>query len=129
MQTKASSLSLGDSLLTSLWVEGRLWVGWVVSFGEFDCFLLLVVAGVRNELKSTFTNLILTPLKANTQFVCRFGCTLINPTQVIFNHFLTQNRFLKMYSQICDLLLKLDVLFGSMKKLTLERAICITRRV
>jgi hypothetical protein len=34
----------------SLRVEGRLWVGCVVSFDEFNHFLLLVVGGARNEL-------------------------------------------------------------------------------
>jgi hypothetical protein len=102
-------------------VEGRLWIGWVVSFGEFDYFLLLVVGGARNEFESTLLTLILTPLKINTQFVCGFSCTLLNPTQIILNHLLTQNGFLKTHSQISDLLLKLGVLFDSMKKLTLER--------
>jgi hypothetical protein len=50
----------------SLEVEGRLWVGWVVIFGGFDCFLLLVVGGAGNELGSTLLTLILTPLKTNT---------------------------------------------------------------
>jgi hypothetical protein len=112
----------------SLRVEGRLWVGWVVSFGRFDCFLLLVVGGAVNEFGSTLLTLILTPLKTNTQFVCGFGCTLLNPTQTILNHLLTQNGLLKMYSQIGNLLLKLGVLFGSMEKLTLERATQFTWR-
>jgi hypothetical protein len=105
----------------SLRVEGRLWDGWVVSFGGFDCFLLLIVGGVGNELVSTLLTLILTPLKTNTQLVCGFGCTLLNPTRVILNHLLTQSSFMKMCSQIGNLLLKLGVLFGSMEKLTLER--------
>jgi hypothetical protein len=50
----------------SLRVEGRIWVGWVVSFGGFDYFLLLVVGGAGNELGSTLLTLILTPLKTNT---------------------------------------------------------------
>jgi hypothetical protein len=111
-----------------LGVEGRLWVGWVVNFGRFDCFLLLVVGGAGNELRSILLTLILTPLKTNTQFVCGFGCTLLNPTQIILNHLLTQNGLLKMCSQIGNLLLKLDVLFGSMEKFTLERATHFTRR-
>jgi hypothetical protein len=98
----------------SLRVEGRLWVGWIVSFGRFDCFILLVVSGARNELGSTLLTLILTPLKTNIQFVCGFGCTLLNPTQIILNHLLTQNSLLKTCSQIGNLLLKLDILFGSM---------------
>jgi hypothetical protein len=77
----------------SLRVEGKLWVGWVVSFGGFDYFLLLVVGGAENELGSTFLTLILTPLKTNTQFVCGFGCILPNPAQVILYHFLAQNGF------------------------------------
>jgi hypothetical protein len=112
----------------SLRVEGRLWVGWVMSFGEFDYCFLFVVGGARNELMNTFLALVLTPLKANTQFVCGFGCTLLNQAQVILYHFLGQNSFLKMCSQIGNLLLKLSVLFGSMKKLTLERATRITQR-
>jgi hypothetical protein len=50
----------------SLGVEGRLWVGWVVSFDGVDCFLFLVVGGARNELGSTLLTFILTPLKTNT---------------------------------------------------------------
>jgi hypothetical protein len=53
----------------SVWVEGWLWAGWVVSFGEFDCFLLLVVVGARDELRSTLHTLVLTPL--NTKIVIR----------------------------------------------------------
>jgi hypothetical protein len=111
-----------------LGVEGRLWVGWVVSFGGFDCFLLLVVGGDGNKLVSTLLTLIFTPLKTNIQFVCEFGCTLLNPTQIILNHLLTQNGLLKTCSQIGNLLLKLDVLFGSMEKLTLERSTQLTQR-
>jgi hypothetical protein len=88
----------------SLRVEGWLWTRWVVSFGGFNYFLFLVVVGVRNKLRSTLHSLVLTPLKANTQFVCRFGCTLLNSTQIILNHFLTHHGSLKMRSQICNLL-------------------------
>jgi hypothetical protein len=112
----------------SLWVEGWLWIGWVVSFGWFECFLFFMVTGVRNKLRSTLLILFLESLKPNPQSVCRFGCTLLNLTQVLFNHLLTQFSFLKMSSQIGDLLLKLDVLFGSMEKLTLERERRFTRR-
>jgi hypothetical protein len=112
----------------SLRVEGSLWIGWIVGFGGFDSFLLLVVGVVRNELGSTLLTLILTPLKTNTQFVCGFGCTLLDPTQIILDHFLAQSSFLKKCSQIGNLLLKLGVLFGSIEKLTLERATRITRR-
>jgi hypothetical protein len=109
----------------SLWVEGWLWVGWVVSFSGFDCCFVFMVGGAGNELGSTLLTLILTPLKPNTQSVCGFGFTLLNPTQVL-NHCLAQNGFLKMRSQIGNLLLKLGVLFGSMEKLTLERDTCFT---
>jgi hypothetical protein len=112
----------------SLWVEGWLWVGWVVSFGGFDCCFLFVVGGAENELGSTLLTLILTPLKTNTQSVCGFGCTLLNPAQILLNHFLTQSSFLKTCSQIGNLLLKLGVLFGSMEKLTLERNTCFAKR-
>jgi hypothetical protein len=64
----------------SLGVERWLWIGWVVSFGGFECFLLFVVVRARNKLGSTFLTLILTSLKANAQFVCGFGCTLLNLT-------------------------------------------------
>jgi hypothetical protein len=50
----------------SLWVEGWLWVGWVVSFGGFNYCFLFVVGGVRDKFGSTFLTLILTPLKHNT---------------------------------------------------------------
>jgi hypothetical protein len=86
-------------------VEGWLGIGWVVSFDGFDGFLLLVVVGGRNKLENTLFTLILTSLKPNTQFVCGFGCTLLNPAQVLFNYFLTQNHSLKTRSQICNLLL------------------------
>jgi hypothetical protein len=112
----------GFFLHISLGVEGWLWIGWVVSFGGFDCYFLCVVLGARNELGTTLLTLILTPLKTNTQFVCGIGYTLLNPTQVILNYFLTHNRSLKARSQISNLLLQLDVLFGSIEKLTLDRA-------
>jgi hypothetical protein len=51
---------------SSLGVEGWLCIGWVVSFDEFDCFLLFVVVGGRNKLGSTLLTLVLTPLKPNT---------------------------------------------------------------
>jgi hypothetical protein len=86
-------------------VEGWLWMGWVVSFCGFDCFLLFVVVGVRNKFESSLPTLVLSPLKANTQFVCGFGCTLLYLTQVILNHFLAHNSSLKTQSQICNLLL------------------------
>jgi hypothetical protein len=112
----------------SLWVEGWLWVGWVVSFDGFDYCFLFVVGGARNKLGSTLLTLILTPLKPNTQSVCGFGCTLLNSAQILLDHLLTQSSFLKTCNQIGNLLLKLDVLFGSMKKLTLERDTSFTRR-
>jgi hypothetical protein len=100
-----------------------------VRFSGFNCCFLFVVGGARNKLESTLLTLILTPLKLNTQSVYEFGCTLLNPTQVLLNHLLTQHGFLKTCSQIGNLLLKLGVLFGSMEKLTLERDICFTRRL
>jgi hypothetical protein len=117
----------GFSLHISLWVEEWLWIGWVMGFGWFECFHFFMVARARNKLKSTFLTIFLISLKPNTQFVCGLGCTLLNPTQVI-NHFLAQNDFLKTRGQIGNLLLKLDVLFGSMKKLTLKRDTCFTWR-
>jgi hypothetical protein len=112
----------------SLWIEWWLWVGWVVSFGGFDCCFLFVVCRAGNELGSTLLTLILTPLKTNTQYICGFCCTLLNLTQILLNHFLTQNGFLKARSQISELLLELGVLFGSMKKLTIERDTRFARR-
>jgi hypothetical protein len=88
-----------------LWVERWLWVGWVVRFGGFNCCFLFVVGGAGNEFGSTFLIFILTPLKPNTQFVCGLGCTLINPAQILFDHFLAQNSFIKTCNQISDLLL------------------------
>jgi hypothetical protein len=95
----------GFFLHLSLGVEGWLWIGWVVSFGGFDCFLLFVVVGGRNKLWSSLLTLVLTSLKANTQFVCGFGCALLNSTQVILNHHLTHNSSLKARSQVGNLLL------------------------
>jgi hypothetical protein len=99
-----------------------------VSFCGFDYCFLFVVGGAGNKLGSTLPTLIPTPLKTNTQYVCRFGCTLLNPTQILLDHFLTQNSFFKTYSQIGNLLMKLGILLGSMEKLTLERDTCFTRR-
>jgi hypothetical protein len=118
----------GFCLHFSLGVEGWLWIRCVVGFGWFECFLLFVVVGARNELRSTLLTLILISLKPNTQFVCGLACTILNLAQIIIYHFLTKKSFLKTCSQIGNLLLKLDVFFGSMKKLTLERGTCFTWR-
>jgi hypothetical protein len=63
-----------------------------VSFGGFDCFLLVVV-GARNKLGSTLSTLVLTSLKLNTQFVSKLGCTLLNTAHIILNHLLIQLGF------------------------------------
>jgi hypothetical protein len=99
-----------------------------MNFDWFECFLFFMVAGARNKHRSTLLTFLLTSLKANTQSVCGLGYTLLNPTQILLNHLLPQHDFLKTCSQIGNLLLKLGVLFGSMKKLTLERDACFTRR-
>jgi arginine exporter protein ArgO len=99
-----------------------------MSFGWFECFLFFMVTRARNKLRSTPLIFLLTSVKPNTQSVCELGCTLLNPAQILLDHFLTQGSFLKTCSQIGNLLLKLGVLFGSMKKLTLERTTCFTRR-
>jgi hypothetical protein len=109
-------------------VEGWFWIGWIVGFGWFECFLFFVVVQARNKLRSTLLPLFLTSLKPNTQLVCEFGCTLLNSAQILLNYFLTQNSLLKTCSQIGNLLLQLCVLFGSMKKLTLERVTRYVRR-
>jgi hypothetical protein len=90
-------------------------------FGWFECFLFFMVAGAMNKFESTLLTFLLTSLKPNTKSVCGLGCTLLNPAEILLDHFLTQSSFLKASSQIGNLLLKLDVLFGSMEKLTLER--------
>jgi hypothetical protein len=95
----------GFSLHTSVWVEGWLWIGWVMGFGWIECFLFFMIAGARNKLRSTLLTLFLTTLKPNTQSICGLGCTLLNPAQILLDHFLAQNGFLKMPSQISDLLL------------------------
>jgi hypothetical protein len=92
-----------------------------MGFGWFECFLFFVIAGARNKPRSTLLTFLLTSLKPNTQFVCGLGCNLLNPAQILLDHFLTQSSFIKMCSQIGNLLLKLGILFGSMEKLTLER--------
>jgi hypothetical protein len=97
-------------------------------FGWFECFLLFVVAGGRNKLRSTLLTFILTSLKSNTQSVCGLGCTLLDPAQILLNHSLTQSSFLKTCSQIGNHMLNLSVLFGSMEKLTLERDTCFVTR-
>jgi hypothetical protein len=89
----------------SLGVEGWIWIGWIVRFGGFDCFLLFVVVRGRNKLGSTLLTLVLAPLKANTQFVCGLGYTLLISTQIMLNHFLTHHHSLKTGSQLGNLLL------------------------
>jgi hypothetical protein len=113
----------------SLGFERRLWIGWVLSFGGFECFLLFVVVGARNKLGSTLLTLVLTSLKANTQFVCVLGCTLFHTVQVILNHLLAHHNYLKTRSQIDNLLFLLGVLFSSMEKLTLKSTTNLTRGV
>jgi hypothetical protein len=88
----------------SLGYEGWLWIGWVVSFGRFECFLLFVVVGARNKVGSTLLTLVLTSLKANTQFLCGLGCTLFHTVQVIINHLLAHNSSLQTRSQVGNLL-------------------------
>jgi hypothetical protein len=63
-----------------------------------------MVAGARNKLRSTLLILYLTSLKPNPQ--------------ILLNHFLIQNGFLKTHSQISDLLLKLSVLLDDLPKST-----------
>jgi hypothetical protein len=111
----------------SLGIERWLWIGWVVSFGRFECFVLLVVVGARNKLGSTLLTIVLTSLKANTQFVCGICCTLFHMVQVILNHLLTQFGSLKTCKQISNFLFKLRVLFGIMQKLTLKSTSIFTR--
>jgi hypothetical protein len=77
---------------------------------------------------NTLLTFLLTSLKPNTQSVCGFGCTLLNPAQILLDHSFTQSSFLKTCCQIGNLLLKFGVLFDSMEKLTLERETCFTRR-
>jgi hypothetical protein len=112
-------LSLGD--------ERWLWIGWVVSFGGLECFLLFVVVAARNKLWSTLLTIVLTSLKANAQFICGFGYTLLSLTQVILNHFLSLLGSLKTCSQVSNLFFQLEVLFGSMQKLTLKSTTNLTR--
>jgi hypothetical protein len=76
-----------------------------MGFGWIECFLFFMIAGARNKLRSTLLTLFLTTLKPNTQSICGLGCTLLNPAQILLDHFLAQNGFLKMPSQISDLLL------------------------
>jgi hypothetical protein len=118
----------GFSLHTSLWVEGWLWIGWVMGFSWFEWFLFFMVAGARNKPRSTILTLLLTSLKPNTQSVCGLGCTLLNLAQILLDNFLAQNSFLKPWSQTSNLLLKLSVLFGTMEKLTLEWNTCFSMR-
>jgi hypothetical protein len=82
--------------------------------------LPLCGSGARDKFGSTLFTLVLTPLKANTQLASGLGCTLLNPTQILLNHFLAQNSFLKTYNKLGNLLQKLGALFGSMENLTLE---------
>jgi hypothetical protein len=98
-----------------------------VSFGGFDCCFLFVVGGAGNELKSillTFFSHLSNPTPNLYVDLVAHSSTLLKSSSMIF----AQNGFLKMRSQISDLLLKLRVLFGSMDKLTLERDTHFTRR-
>jgi hypothetical protein len=99
-----------------------------MGFGWFECFLFFMVGRARNKLRSTLLTFLFTSLKPNTQSVYRLGCTLLNPAQILLDHFLTQSSFIKTCSEIGNLLLKLSVLFGSMEKLTLERNTYFARR-
>jgi hypothetical protein len=76
-----------------------------MSFGWFESVHFFMLAEARNTLRSTFLTLFLTSIKPNLQFVYGFGCTLLNPTQIILSYFLAQNGFLKTPSQISNLLL------------------------
>jgi hypothetical protein len=87
-----------------------------------------MVARARNKLRITLLTFFLTSLKHKTQSVSGLGCTLLNPAQILLDHFLTQSSFLKMCSQIGNFLLKLGVLFDSIEKPTLERDTCFTWR-
>jgi hypothetical protein len=62
-----SFLSQIESFFPHFTLQAEEWlsIGWVVSFGGFDCFLLFVIVGARNELESTLLTLVLTPLKLN----------------------------------------------------------------
>jgi hypothetical protein len=108
MATKHANKSflswLGVFSYLSLGFERCLWIGWVVSFGGFECFLLFVVVGARNKLGSTLLTLVLTSLKANTQFVCGLCCTLFHTVQVILNYLHAHHISLKTRSQIGNLL-------------------------
>jgi hypothetical protein len=99
----------------SLLVKGWLWIGWVMGFGLFECFLFFMVAGARNKLRSTLHTFLLTSLKPNTQSVCGLGCTLLSPAEIFLDHFLTQSSFLKMCSQIGNLLRGTHALEGGEK--------------
>jgi hypothetical protein len=65
MQTKASSLGLRVSFLTSLLaLKDGFGLDCFLLLG-IDCFLLLMVVGARNKLGSTLPTLVLTSLKHN----------------------------------------------------------------
>jgi hypothetical protein len=106
----------GFFLHTSHGVKGWLGIGWVASFGGFDGFLRFVVVGGRNKPRITLLILVLTSLKANTQFVCGYGCSSIHPQSVSCSQYFSQVE--KSNRQPPSLV---SVLFGSMEKLTLEK--------
>jgi hypothetical protein len=76
----------GFSLQFSLGVEGWLWIGWVVDFSWFECFLFFMVAGARKKLRSTLLTLILTSLKPNTQFECFLFLMVDGARKKAFDH-------------------------------------------
>jgi hypothetical protein len=39
----------------SLWIEGWLWIRWVMGFGWFECFLFFMVAGAMKKLSTAIT--------------------------------------------------------------------------
>jgi hypothetical protein len=46
---------LGFFSYFSLWVEGCLWIGWVMGFDWFECFLFFIVAGAGTNLGALFS--------------------------------------------------------------------------
>jgi hypothetical protein len=112
---------------SSLWVEGWLWVGWVVSFAGFDCCFLFVVGGLRMNLGALFSPLsshLSKPTHNLYVDLVALSSTRLKSSSIIFSLKIV----FKAHSQISNLLLKLGVLFDSMEKLTLERGTCFTWR-
>jgi hypothetical protein len=87
-----------------LWIEGWLWIGWVVGFDWFECFLFFVV--VRARIKLEHSSPPLSHMSQTQHPICMW--IWLHSLQHGSNHsqsFFHKNSLLKMCSHIGNLLL------------------------